>query len=109
MASFIASIDCLADYENLFGRSFFTGPGFALLLEYHEDMNLNLSEIGRLEHYFTEYGSLLDAAEDYLDDEVIKKYEVSKDKQILLDAFEENDINVIYDRQNGGVCIVDER
>lgn len=109
MASFICSIDNLTDYENLFGKSSFSTIGFQLLLDYHEDMDLNLGEVGRLENYFTEYPSLYSAAIEYLDDKILEKYEGDADDQLLLDALEENDINVIYDRQNGGICIVDER
>ena len=108
MASFICSIDTLADYENLFGESSFSSIGFQMLLDYHEDMNLRLDEVGRLEHYFSEYESLLEAAREYIDDEIIAQYEEDGDDQILLNAFEDKYIDIMYDSASG-VCVVDER
>lgn len=108
MPSFIVSIDCLTDYENLFGRSSFSNKGFQLLLDRYEGMDLRLDEIGRLEHYFSEYESLEAAAKNYLDNKIIDEYAKTDDVQILLDAFEENDIDIMYD-PDFDICIVDER
>lgn len=108
MASFLVSIDCLADYKNLFGGSSFSTKGFQMLLDRYDGMDLRLDEIGKLEHYFSEYESLYHAAEDYLNDEILKQYEEDGDDQILLDAFEAADIDVMYDPESE-VCIVDNR
>lgn len=108
MASFLVSINCLTDYESIFGKSSFSPIGFQMLLDRHEDMDLRLDEVGQLEYYFSEYDSLYRAADSYLADDVLKKYEEEGDDQILIDAFADEDIDIMYDPASG-VCVVDER
>lgn len=111
---FTVTINDLDDYRNLFGSTDFSPKGFEMLCDYHEDLNISLDEIGRLENYFREYPSLIDAAEEYIDSEkYIKPYndpesEHYGDVEWLLEGFRDEDIDVMYDYATG-ITVVDER
>lgn len=103
---FIAKIDTLTDYENLYGTSSFSTIGFNMLVERYEDIDLSLDEIGHLENYFSEYESLIEAAEDYLPDKVIERYNLDHDDSVLILGFQDADIDIMYDSASG-ITVVD--
>lgn len=109
----ITSITTFDDYRNLFGSTDFSPIGFEMLCDYHDDLDVNLDEVGKLENYFSEYSSLIDAAEEYIDEKYIKDYndpesEHYEDVEWLLEGFREADIEVMYD-YNSEVTVVDLR
>lgn len=110
---FTIKIDNLDDYRNLFGSTDFSYTGFRMLCDFHDDIDINLDEIGKLELYFSEYPTLIDAAKEYLDSKYIEDYnnpesEYYEDDEQLLEGFREADMEVMYDYATG-VTIVDHR
>lgn len=92
------TINDVDDYRRLFNDDSFSVRGFQLLVDYHSDFDVNLDEIGRLSHYWTEYDSLRDACADCVDDEVLAKYDNDEmDDDELLDWCSDNDIVILYD------------
>lgn len=110
---FIVKIDNYEDYRNLYGSTDFSRIGFEMLCDYHDDYDVNLDEVGKLENYFSEYPTLIDAAEEYVNSKYIEDYNNSEsehyeDEEWLLEGFREADVEVMYDYATG-ITVVDLR